>query len=148
METHARDEKTARIATLNDLCRMTLGRVLGRCVVTQGVAALPSTAQLAVLDEVQRFDAFTPANDPHGERDVLRHLSGAPHVPQHGHRHPEDRFLVALDQAVQRHLESARVDECVKVVSHGPMRPSSPSSDCRGVQPPTLPASIRIGDTA
>jgi hypothetical protein len=69
MEGQAGANRNTSIATLNDLCRITLGRVHGRVVVTQGIAALTPAAQLAVLDKVKRFDAFSPANDPYGERD-------------------------------------------------------------------------------
>lgn len=62
------NEKTRRIAELNDQCRKALG-LAGRLVQTQGISALPPEDQSAIRERVERFDAFTPDNDPHGERD-------------------------------------------------------------------------------
>lgn len=59
---------TKRIATLNDLCRTAMG-VAGRLVQTPGICALPPSDQSAIRERVERFDAFTPDNDPHHERD-------------------------------------------------------------------------------
>lgn len=61
-------EATRRIALLNDLCRTALG-VGGRLVQTPGVAALSAADQSAIREHVERFDAFTPDNDPYQERD-------------------------------------------------------------------------------
>ena len=61
-------ETTQRIAALNDLCRTALG-VGGRLVQTPGIAALSAADQSAIRERVERFDAFTPENDPHHERD-------------------------------------------------------------------------------
>ena len=33
------------------------------------IDALPPTDQSAIREKVETFDAFTPDNDPHGERD-------------------------------------------------------------------------------
>ena len=56
-----------RIRQLNDAFRKTfLG---GRLVITAGIAALPDHIKVELLREVQRFDQFTPDNDPFGERD-------------------------------------------------------------------------------
>lgn len=58
----------ARIAALNDLCRKAMG-VAGRLVQTQGISALPLVDQSAIREKVETFAAFTPDNDPYGERD-------------------------------------------------------------------------------
>ncbi len=57
-----------KIAVLNDLCRTAMG-VGGRLVQTSGICALPLKDQSAIREKVETFDAFTPDNDPHGERD-------------------------------------------------------------------------------
>lgn len=43
--------------------------IAGKLVQTQGICALPETDQSAIREKVETFDAFTPDNDPHGERD-------------------------------------------------------------------------------
>lgn len=58
----------ARIAELNDLCRTAPG-IGGQWVQTQGICALPEADQSAMREQIERFDAFTPDNDPYGERD-------------------------------------------------------------------------------
>jgi hypothetical protein len=60
--------KIARIAKLNDICRTAMG-VAGRLIQTEGINALPSRDQSAIREQVELFNDFTPANDPHGERD-------------------------------------------------------------------------------
>jgi Protein of unknown function (DUF3768) len=62
------ENKTARIAALNDLCRTAMG-VAGRVVQTQGITALPPQEQSAIREKVELFNAFTEDNNPHGERD-------------------------------------------------------------------------------
>jgi hypothetical protein len=62
------NEKTRRIAELNDQCRRALG-LSGRLVQTQGICALAPEDQSAIRERTRRFDAFTPDNDPYGERD-------------------------------------------------------------------------------
>jgi hypothetical protein len=62
------DERTQTIAALNDLCRTAMG-VAGRVVQTPGINALPPEDQSAIRQRVELFNAFTPDNDPHGERD-------------------------------------------------------------------------------
>lgn len=62
------NDTTKRIAELNDLCRMAMG-VAGRLVKTCGISALPLVDQSAIREKVEKFDAFTEDNDPHGERD-------------------------------------------------------------------------------
>jgi hypothetical protein len=60
--------RTIKIAALNDLCRRAMG-IAGRVVQTIGIAALPVRDQSAIREKVETFNAFTPGNDPHGERD-------------------------------------------------------------------------------
>ena len=62
------NEKTERIARLNDLFRKGIG-VGGKMVQTSGIAALPPEEQSAIREKVERFNAFTEDNDPHSERD-------------------------------------------------------------------------------
>lgn len=59
---------TKRIAKLNDQCRKAMG-IAGKLVQTAGICALPSEMQSAIREKVEAFDAFTPDNDPYGERD-------------------------------------------------------------------------------
>ena len=61
-------EDTKRIAGLNDLCRTAMG-VAGRVVQTQGICAMAPVDQSAIREKVERYDACTPDNDPHRERD-------------------------------------------------------------------------------
>jgi hypothetical protein len=61
-------DNTTRIAQLNDLCRTAMG-VAGRVVQTEGIRALPCRVQSAIREKVERFDAFTPDNDPFQEHD-------------------------------------------------------------------------------
>jgi len=61
-------DKTQRIAQLNDLCRTAMG-VAGKLAQTEGINALPLHVQSAIREKVETFDAFTPDNDPYGERD-------------------------------------------------------------------------------
>jgi hypothetical protein len=56
-----------RIRALNDSLR-TMG-IGGEVIITLGIHALPPDAILAVIAAVQSFNAFTTANDPHGEHD-------------------------------------------------------------------------------
>ena len=60
-------EKSRRIAALNDELRRTFEG--GLVVRTPGVEALGPELVARVQGEVQAFAAFTPDNDPHGERD-------------------------------------------------------------------------------
>ena len=61
-------DTTTKIAALNDLCRKAMG-VAGRVFQTSGISSLPQEDQSAIREKVETFDAFTPDNDPHGERD-------------------------------------------------------------------------------
>lgn len=61
------ENSAPRIDVLNDLLRrFHLG---GRIVISRGIAALGPEKIAAILREVAAFDAFTPDNDPYGERD-------------------------------------------------------------------------------
>ena len=62
---------TNKIAALNDLCRTALG-IAGRVIQTPGIFALPPGEQSLIREKVELFDAFTPDNDPHQERDFGR----------------------------------------------------------------------------
>ena len=61
-------EQTARIARLNDLARQAMG-VACTAVATPGFRALPVADQSRVRELIETYDAFTPDNDPYGERD-------------------------------------------------------------------------------
>jgi hypothetical protein len=61
-------DTTNKIAELNDLCRKARG-IAGRLVQTSGINALPLADQSPIREKVETFDAFTPDNDPCGERD-------------------------------------------------------------------------------
>jgi hypothetical protein len=62
------EEKTRKIAQLNDLCRKAMG-VAGRLFVTEGIASLPLEDQSAIREKVERFSDFNDDNDPYAERD-------------------------------------------------------------------------------
>jgi hypothetical protein len=56
-----------RIRTLNDELRKNL--LVGKAVMTPGVAALGSEAVERLVRTIAVFDDFCTANDPHGEHD-------------------------------------------------------------------------------
>lgn len=60
-------DRTARIRALNDQLRQT--GTGGRIMLTAGVAALPPETVAVIVLAVQRFDSFSPDNDPYGEHD-------------------------------------------------------------------------------
>ena len=62
------ESEARKIAALNDLCRKAMG-VAGRLVQTSGISSLPPEDQSAIREKVETFSAFSPDNDPHGERD-------------------------------------------------------------------------------
>lgn len=62
------DEKTRKIAELNDLARTAMG-VASRVVMTNGIASLDPAVLSDIRERVETFNDFTPGNDPHGERD-------------------------------------------------------------------------------
>jgi hypothetical protein len=59
------DVNASIITALNDRARQTFKEC--RVVITQGVQGLKDVRDL--LDQVRRYDAFTPNNDPYGEHD-------------------------------------------------------------------------------
>jgi Protein of unknown function (DUF3768) len=61
-------ERAAQIACLNDRARQAMGLAC-EAVATEGFRALPVADQSRVRELVETFDAFTPDNDPYGERD-------------------------------------------------------------------------------
>lgn len=60
--------RAERIARLNDLARRAMG-IAGVVVATEGIRALSEADQSQLRELVETFDAFTPDNDPFGERD-------------------------------------------------------------------------------
>ncbi|UXS31897.1 DUF3768 domain-containing protein [Agrobacterium tumefaciens] len=59
--------QTDRIRELNDIFRTTW--LTGKVLMTSGIKSLPDAIQSSIVEVVQRFDAFTSDNDPHGEHD-------------------------------------------------------------------------------
>ena len=55
----------AKIRALNDQARQSFTGC--RIVIAQGVQAMSDVP--SILDQVRRYDAFTPDNDPYGEHD-------------------------------------------------------------------------------
>lgn len=62
------NEKTQKIAELNDLCRTAMG-LFGPVFQTAGINALPPATQSAIREKVECFDTFNADNNPYGERD-------------------------------------------------------------------------------
>jgi Protein of unknown function (DUF3768) len=60
--------RTAMIANLNDLARTAMG-IASEVMQTPGIAALSPQDQSRIRERVETFNAFTPDNDPYGERD-------------------------------------------------------------------------------
>ena len=60
--------RAERIARLNELARCGMG-IASVVVSTEGIRALPEADQSRLRELVETFDAFTPDNDPYGERD-------------------------------------------------------------------------------
>jgi hypothetical protein len=60
--------RAERIARLNDLARRAMG-IASAVVATEGISALSEADQSRLRELVETFDAFTPGNDPYGERD-------------------------------------------------------------------------------
>ncbi len=63
----AEERRTEHVRALNDAFRQSLSG--GRVLLTRRVAALGEVPQRQILEQVQRFDRFTPENDPYGEHD-------------------------------------------------------------------------------
>ena len=55
------------ISGLNDLLRTTF--LTGRVMITEGVRALPITAQEEIITKVRTFATFNADNDPYAEHD-------------------------------------------------------------------------------
>ena len=60
-------EKTLKIRFLNDQFRRTFQE--GKVLITQGVASLPLSQQITLMNLVRTFDDFGEDNDPYGEHD-------------------------------------------------------------------------------
>jgi hypothetical protein len=60
--------RAEQIARLNDLARRAMG-IASVVVATEDICALPEVDQSRLRELVETFDAFTPDNDPYGERD-------------------------------------------------------------------------------
>jgi len=60
--------RSERIARLNDRARQAMGLACV-AVATEGFRALSEEDRSQVRELVETFDAFTPDNDPYGERD-------------------------------------------------------------------------------
>ena len=70
-EEQAERKRNVLIGQQNDRFRRTWGAdfsIPGRIVMTRGVAGMPTTAQVAVMQAVMRFDTFTEGNDPYLDR--------------------------------------------------------------------------------
>lgn len=65
--------RSERIARLNDRARQAMGLACV-AVATEGFRGLPEADQSRVRELVETFDAFTPDNDPYGERDFAGDL--------------------------------------------------------------------------
>jgi hypothetical protein len=65
---------TQLIALLNDQARKAMG-LASKVHLTQGFLSLPEGDQWAIREAVEKYDDFTPDNDPYGERDfgIIRH---------------------------------------------------------------------------
>lgn len=63
------DEKTKRIAELNDILRTTFNPAAGCIMMTSGISALPEPDQAAIFKLVKTFNNFSEDNDPYGEHD-------------------------------------------------------------------------------
>lgn len=59
--------QTNRIRELNDIFRSTW--LTGTVLMISGIKSLPDAIQSSIVEAVQKFNAFTPDNDPHGEHD-------------------------------------------------------------------------------
>lgn len=71
MSRAAEAARVAKIRALNDTFRKNPYGGFGRVLMTQGVTMISGGFAYKALEAVQRFDAFTPENDPHGEHDFV-----------------------------------------------------------------------------
>lgn len=62
------DIQTQRIAQLNDVARRAMG-IACRVFLTEGIYGLSKEDQSAIREKVEKFNDFTPDNNPWGERD-------------------------------------------------------------------------------
>lgn len=62
------DEKTSRIAQLNDQFRQTF-KGHGKVLITQGIQSEGNEFVTKVMEAVAAFNDFTADNDPYGEHD-------------------------------------------------------------------------------
>lgn len=60
-------QQLSKIAELNDHARRTFTGC--RVMITRGIAALPAKTQQGIIAAVQRYDQFTPNDDPYVEHD-------------------------------------------------------------------------------
>ena len=60
--------RAARIARLNDRARQAMG-IACAAVTTTGFRSLSASDQSRVRELIETYNAFTPGNDPYGERD-------------------------------------------------------------------------------
>jgi hypothetical protein len=65
---NALSNRSEKIARLNDRARAAMGLAC-RLVQTPGINALSPQDQSKIREKVETFNAFTPDDDPHGERD-------------------------------------------------------------------------------
>lgn len=63
------DEKTKRIAELNDYLRTTFNPAAGMVMITPGINALEEPDKLAIIGLVKTCNTFFEDNDPYGEHD-------------------------------------------------------------------------------
>ena len=63
------DERTKRIAELNDQLRTTFNPKAGKVLLTQGFQSLGDGDQVTFFGLVRTFNDFTVDNDPYGEHD-------------------------------------------------------------------------------
>ena len=85
------------IARLNDLARRAMGLAC-TAVASQGFRALSQNDQSRVRELIETFDAFTPDNDPHGERDfgaIYQDASG--HWTTQRQRNPRETVFWKID---------------------------------------------------
>lgn len=63
------DEKSEKIAKLNDDLRTGANTLLGQIVVTKGVAEMPETERYKLFNVIQKVNEFPEEDNPYGERD-------------------------------------------------------------------------------
>ena len=88
---------TERIARLNDHARQAMGLAC-HAVATQGFRGLPQADQSRVRELIETFAAYTPDNDPHGERDfgaIYQDMTG--HWTTQRPRHPCETVFWKID---------------------------------------------------